>query len=258
MTSGRRGQEQHPADDRADLVEAVAQPRHHAEVPAAAAQRPEQVRVVVGVDLQQLAAGRHDLGAQQVVDGHAVLADEEADAAAERDAGDADRARVAEPGGEAVGAGRGGVLAGGQARAGPGGARAGVDGELAQRAHVEHDAAVGGAVAGGAVAAAADGQLEPGLAGVRDDAGDVGRAGGAHDQGGAPVDGSHEDGPRLVVAGVIGRDDLAFDVADEVGSGEHRPRVTGRAGRSRTAHPSPTGRLAEPRAGHESGMGGAA
>ena len=41
---------------------------------------------------------------------------------------------------------------------------------------------------GGAVAAAADGELGAGLAGERDDTGDVGRAGDAGDERGAPVD----------------------------------------------------------------------
>ena len=64
----------------------------------------------------ELAVGGDDLGGEQVVDREAVLAHEEADAAAERDAADPDRARVAEPGREAVRAGGGGVLA---ARSGP-------------------------------------------------------------------------------------------------------------------------------------------
>ena len=59
------------------------------------------------------------------------------------------------------------VLAGGEARARPGRAPGGVQLERAQRREVDHDAAVGDAVARGAVAAAADRELGPGLAGVR-------------------------------------------------------------------------------------------
>ena len=80
--------------------------------------------------------------ATQGVDGQAVLADEPADAAAERQAGDADRAGVTERGGEAV-SGRGvGVLAGRQPGAGPGEAAVGVDVQALHRAQVEDDAAV--------------------------------------------------------------------------------------------------------------------
>ena len=59
----------------------------------------------------ELAVGGDDLRGEQVVDGQAVLAHEEADAAAERDPADPDRAGVAEPGREAVRAGGGRVVA---------------------------------------------------------------------------------------------------------------------------------------------------
>ena len=196
-----------------DVVQLEAQPRDDAEVAAAAADRPEQVGVPLGVDLQHPAVGGHDLGRQQLVDGHAVLADEEADPAAERDAADADRAGVAEAGGEPVLAGGGRVLAGGEAAAGPGGAARKVEVEPAQAAQVEHDAAVAGGVAGGAVAAAADGQLGAAVAGERDDAGHVGRVGGAGDQRGASIDVAEEDGARGVVARVLRREDRPLDFA---------------------------------------------
>ena len=74
----------------------------------------------VGVDVQQLAVGGHDLGGEQAVDGQPVLADQVADAAAQRDAADADRAGVAEADGEAMRADGGRELGGGQAGLGPG------------------------------------------------------------------------------------------------------------------------------------------
>ena len=55
---------------------------------------------------------RYHLGAEEVVDREPVLAHQEADAAAEGDPADADGGRVAEPGGEAVFAGRLRVVAG--------------------------------------------------------------------------------------------------------------------------------------------------
>ncbi len=200
------------------------QPRDDAEVAAAAAERPEQVRVLLGVDAQELAVRRDDLGGEQVVDGHAVLARQEADAAGERDAADADGAGVAEAGREPVLARRDGVVAGGQAGPGPGGALLGVDLEAAEVGEVEHDAALGDAVAGGAVAAAADGQLGAGPAGEPDDVGDVVRVGGAGDDGRPAVDAGHEDGARLVVAGVLRRDGGALDGGER----EHASRVTAR------------------------------
>ena len=56
-------------------------------------------------------------------------------------------------------------------------------------AEVEDDAAVARAVAGDAVAAAADGELEAGLAGEHDGACDVGRPGRLDDQRRAAVEG---------------------------------------------------------------------
>ena len=55
---GRRGQDQHAADDRADLVEPELEPGRDAEVAAAAADRPEQVGVRLGVHAQELARRR--------------------------------------------------------------------------------------------------------------------------------------------------------------------------------------------------------
>ena len=78
-------------------------------------------------------------------------------------------------------AGGGGELAGCQARLGPGGALLGVDLQALHVGKVEHDAAVGGAVAGRAVAAAAHRQLERRSRAQRDHLGDVGGVGGADD-----------------------------------------------------------------------------
>ena len=163
ITSRRRGQDQHAAEDRADLVQPELEARRDAEVAAAPADRPEQVGVVVGIDAQQLAVGGHDLGGEQVVDRQAVLADEEADAAAERDAADPDRAGVAEAGGQAVLAGRRRCTRPRSARSRPrrSGRSTSISSARMSR-QVEDDAALGDAVARGAVAAAADRQLEAG------------------------------------------------------------------------------------------------
>ena len=62
-------------------MEPVDERGHDAEVAAAAADRPEEVRVLVGARPQQLAVGGDDVGGEQVVAGQAVLAVEPADAA---------------------------------------------------------------------------------------------------------------------------------------------------------------------------------
>ena len=74
-----------------------------------------------------------------------------------------DRAGVAEAGRQAVLGGGRRVRRRRSARAGPGRPRLDVDVDAVDVAQVEHDPAVDDAVAGAAVAAAADGELEAGL-----------------------------------------------------------------------------------------------
>ena len=73
---------------------------------------------------------------------------------------------------------------------GPGEAPLGVDVQALHGAEVEDDAAVARAVAGDAVRAAADRQLEAGVAREEHRPDDVRRAGGPDDQRGVPIDGS--------------------------------------------------------------------
>ena len=180
---GRGRQQEHPADDGLQRVQPELEPGDHAEAAAAAADGPEQVGVRLVVDLQQPAVGGHQLGREQAVDGQAVLAHQEPDAATKGDPADAHRSGVPEAGDQPVGAGRGGELAGCQARLGPGGPLLRVDLQSLHAGKVEDDAAVGAAVAGGAVPAAAHRQLEAAVAGEGDDPGDLGGVGGADDHG---------------------------------------------------------------------------
>ena len=93
--------ERRAADDRADLVQPEEERRDDAEVAAAAADRPEEVGVLVGARAHALAAREHDLRLEQVVDREPALAGQVAEAAAEREAADAggrdDPARRREP-----------------------------------------------------------------------------------------------------------------------------------------------------------------
>ena len=76
---------------------------HDAEVAAAAAQCPEQLGLVLGVDADQLALGGDELERRDGVGLQPVLAREPPHAATERVAGDADVGRGAVQPGEAVG-----------------------------------------------------------------------------------------------------------------------------------------------------------
>ena len=69
--------------------------RDDAEVAAAAAQRPEQLRVLVLADVQVLAVRGDDVGPDEVVAGQPAPTDQPADPAAEREAGDARRGHEA-------------------------------------------------------------------------------------------------------------------------------------------------------------------
>ena len=123
-----------------------------------------------------LAVGGHDLGSEQVVDRRAVAAHQPADAAAEREPGDAGVGDDAADGGEPVRLGCGVELAPQHAAPGarrPGG---GVDLDRAHRRQVDHEAVVAYRLAGDAVPAAAHGDLQLALAGEPQGGGDVGRA----------------------------------------------------------------------------------
>ena len=86
-TSGRRRQEERAAKDGLDRVQLELEAGDDAEVAAAPADRPEEVRMVVRIGREWgRTIGRHDLDGLQRVDGEAVFADEEADTAAERQA----------------------------------------------------------------------------------------------------------------------------------------------------------------------------
>ncbi len=146
---------------------------HDAEVAATAAQRPEQVGVLVGGHGAHLAVDGDHLHAAQAVDRQPVQAGEVADAAAERQPGDAHAAGVAERDRQPMGDERGRDLARGEAGAGRDDARVRIDVQAAQRAKIDDQHAIAGRQAGQAVAAAAHRDLEPDLAREAHRAGDV-------------------------------------------------------------------------------------
>ena len=185
---------------------------HHAEVAAAAAQRPEQVGIVVAVDPTEVAVGRHDLDRGHLVRLEAVLAAEPAEAAAQGIAGDADVGRGAGERGEPV---LGGGLDGldpDRAGADAGDARDGVDLDVLQPVHL-HEHGVGQRVlhGGRVVAGALRGHLQAAVTCEADDLDDVMRGGGDGDSGGPLVDREVPGRPGLVPVRVVGADDLSLD-----------------------------------------------
>ena len=199
----------------ADRMEQELERGDDAEVAAAAAQRPEQVGLGVARDDVARAVGGDDGRAAQVVDRHAVAARQPAEAAAEREAGDAGGRVDAERRRQAVrlrlaievGEQRAGADARGAARR--------VDADRVHRRQVEQQAALGDRVAGDVVAAAANAEQHALLGGEADAGADVVLVAAARDQGRTAVDGAVPDLARVVVARVAGSEDAAADPARE-------------------------------------------
>ena len=179
-----------------------------AEVAAAAAQAPEQLGVLVRAGVHELPVGGHDVSGDQVVAGQADLAHEPADAAAERVTGDPGARH--QPAGHGEPEGLGCVIEVRPRAAGLGDGRATgrVDADGGHTGQVDHDAAVAAGEAGDRVPAATDGDLQVLAAREVHRAHDVGDAGAPDDQRRAPVVGSVPDRARLVIAVVLGSNDL--------------------------------------------------
>jgi len=202
----RRRQYERAAGEGRQFVQAVLPARHDAEIAAAAAQRPEQVGVVGRVGEDDVAGGGHDFGGEHRIDGQPVLAHEIADAAAERDAANADTGGIAEADDQPVLFHRPGQLARGEAGPGPDRAGVVVDRDGSEIAQVDEQARVR-AVA--AVAAAAHGYFEAGGAGEAEHRGDVLRIGDPDHGPGPQVVVARHEGAKLVVVGVVRQDDPA-------------------------------------------------
>src|SRR5262249_49373903 len=146
-----------------------------AEVAAATADRPEQVGVVGFRRGDDATVGEHDLGRCEVVDGHAVLAHQPAEATTEGETGDARSRDHAAGGRETVHRGGAVVLLPRHAGLCAHAPRPGVDVDPAHRREVDHEAAVGDREAGDVVPAAAHRDLESGVATEVDRVAHVGR-----------------------------------------------------------------------------------
>ena len=87
-------------------------------------------------------------------------------------------------------------------------------------AQVDHDATVRGAVAGPAVPAAADGELDPVLASEGDDGRHVAGVRHPDDRRRSTVDVAGGHGARLVIVRVAGQDDAATEPGSQLGDGD--------------------------------------
>ena len=230
--AGRR-HEQRAAEDHADRIEAELEARHHTEVATTAADGPEQVGVLLFARRDDAALGRDQLDRDERIDRQAVLAHQPADATAERQAGQADAAGVAEWRREPVGTRRRGVLASGQAGLGPGEAPLGVDVQALHAAQVEDDAALARAETGQAVRTATDRELESRVPGEDDRPRDVGGTGRLDDQRRTAIDRPIVDEAGRVEGLVLGADDGPDKASGKAGDVERgRWIVGGDAGKS--------------------------
>ena len=205
---------------------------HDAEVAAAAAQRPEQVGVVLGVGAHEAAVGGDDLERGDGVGLQAELARQPADAAAERVPGDPDVRRRAVQRGEAVrreppddalplGAGADAHALG-----------AGVDSDLLEPADVQQQRVLEVAERALVVAGRLRGDTQPHLAGVGDRRDDTLVVGGQRDRGRVLVEQEIEGGAGFIPAGVAGEQE-----SQRGERGEHAAmvRIAARAVDPRTA-----------------------
>src|SRR5262249_2020766 len=134
-----------------------------------------------------------------------------ADPAAQCDAADSHRARIAEAGHQTVRAGCPRVFDRGQAGLGPGGWTFQIKVQRLHLRQVEDDPAFPGAVAGTAVPAAPPGQWQPSVARKRDHTGDILRISYPGDGCRPAVEATYKDRPRLLVSRAVRCDHLPLE-----------------------------------------------
>ncbi len=194
---------------RPDRVQLELERGHYPEIPPAAPERPEQIRVVLAARPHHLTFRGDDLGREQVVDGEAEPATQPSEPAAQGQPGDSRRRIDAERRGEPERLGF--AIEVGQGRPAPdsGGPRVGIDLHRFHRRQVDHEPALADGIARDVVAAAAHGQEQIVVPRKAHRQRDVGRAGTAGDQRRAAIDHGVPDGAGLVVARCARREQSA-------------------------------------------------
>ena len=218
---------------RPERLEPEVEGRHDPEVPAGAAQAPEQLGLLGLARAHKTAIRRDQLDAGQVVDREAEPSLQPADSTAERQPRDARVPDDADRAHETVGLGRDVELAEEGAPVHPRRAGHRVDDDPSHRRQVDHHAAIAARLPGGAVASGSDGQLEVVLATEADRGGDLGSAPRPDEDGGPAIVERVPEPSRIVIGRVGRRDHLAakrspqlIEVASRerggrVGHGEH-------------------------------------
>jgi hypothetical protein len=181
-------------------------------LPRATAQRPEQLRVVLGVDVQLLAVAGDDVEGQDRVAAHAEGAREPADAAAERVADEAHVGRGARQRGEAKLGGRCRQVDAQRTGLDAGAATLEVDLDVAHQARAEQDRLVDASAGGGIVARALRGDAQAVIAGEAHDGSDVVGRARLGDEDRALVNAEVPRQAGVVVAGVAGSVQIAGEL----------------------------------------------
>src|SRR5215204_2769697 len=194
-----------------------------AEVAAAAAQRPKEIRVLRLARFHERRVGEDDVGFHEMVDGEAELARQVADAASERETADSRRAERARRHCEAVPVRRVIDVGEGASAADLHEPRLRIDPNPPLRRQVDHEPSLRDCESGPAMAAAPNRSLEALRAREGDRDCDVRCVEAANDRGGPLVDAAVVDLPRVVVDRVLRRDDFAADSAAKlVEAGQRR------------------------------------
>ena len=202
-------EEQRPGVQLADRVQRHLQRGHHADAAAAAADRPEQVRLVIGVGAAEAAVRGHDLGRGDAVGGQPVAAGQPAQPAAEGVAGHADVRGGARERGQAMLPGRDGHVLPQGAGFGAGGASGRVDAHAAHPHGPQQHRIFQRLERLRAVAGALRGDPHPAGTGEPDRLYHVGGRLGHHDDSGTLVGGEVPRLPRLVIAVVARGENVA-------------------------------------------------
>lgn len=197
------------------------EPGRNAEVAAAAADRPEKIRMGFGIHAEAFSISGYNIGGEQRVDGEAVLADETSHTATQRDPTNPDRACIAESGRKTMGTRGSRVLSRSQSCLGPRGALFGIDVQSPHSRKIEHDPTVRDAMAGDAVTTAANGELQPGLVRERDDMRHISRVCDPNDDRWPAIDPAVEDGACFVVPSIVRRDHPAVEGGAELWDREY-------------------------------------
>jgi len=183
-------------------MELVLKGGDHAKVAAATPDTPEEVWMLVGADVAELAVGSDDISGDEVVAGQAVAARQPADATTQGEASDASVSVSAAGGGEAEGLRLVVEFTPLDATLLLRGARGGFNPDALHPAQINHQATVAYAVARDVMATAAHRHQQTVGAGEVDRVDHVGDASAAGDEGGMLVDIGIPDLAGLIVAGI--------------------------------------------------------